>query len=194
MSIESAMPSNHLILYWPLLLLPSIFPVSGSSPMSWLFTSNGQIIGASAWVLPMNIQGWFPLEWTDFISLLSRRLSRVFSSTTIWMHQFFDAQPSLLSNSHIPYMTTGKTIALTIQTFVSRTIFLFNTLSRFVIAFLPRSKSPLISWVQSPSLVILSHTFRWNKTFNISLKAISLVTCKAEPWSVFITHECLDSV
>ena len=79
------------------------FPASRPFPMSWLFALDGQTIGASAstLVLPMNIQGWFPLGLTSLISLLSKGLSRVFSSTTVWKHQFFDAQPSLWSNSHI---------------------------------------------------------------------------------------------
>ena len=79
------------------------FPASGSFPMSWLFASGGQIIGASssASVLPVNIQGWFSLGLTDLIALLSKGLSTVFTSTTIWKYQFFGAQPSLWSNSHI---------------------------------------------------------------------------------------------
>ena len=77
------------------------FSASGSFPVNWLFTSDGQRIGASASVLPMNIQDWFHLELTGLISLLSKGLSRVFSSITIWRHQFFSAQPSLRPNSHI---------------------------------------------------------------------------------------------
>ena len=79
------------------------FPASGSFPMNRLFTSGGQSIGASAStsVLPMSIQCCFPLGLTGFISLLSEGLSRVFSSTTIRKHQFFSAQPSLWSNSHV---------------------------------------------------------------------------------------------
>ena len=79
------------------------FPASGSFPMSWLFTSGGQIIGGSgsASFLPIYIQGWFPLGLTGFIFLPSKRLSRVFSSPTIWKHQFFGAQSSLWSSSHI---------------------------------------------------------------------------------------------
>ena len=82
---------------------PQSFPASGSFPMSRLFASGGQSIGASASasVLPMNIQDWFPLGWTGLIALLSKGLSRLFSSTTIWKHQFFSAQPSLWSNSCI---------------------------------------------------------------------------------------------
>ena len=87
----------------PFSLCPQSFPVSGSFPMSWLFTSGGQSIGASALasVLPMNIQGWFPLVLTGLISLMSKGLSRVFSSTTVWKHQLFGIQPSLWSSSHI---------------------------------------------------------------------------------------------
>ena len=76
-------------------------PTSGSFPMSWLFTSGDQSITASASVLPMNTQGWFPLGLTGLIFLLSKGLSRVFSNTTIWKHQFFGTQPSLWSNSHV---------------------------------------------------------------------------------------------
>ena len=81
MSIESVMPSNHLILFHPLLLLPSIFPELGSFPMSQFFALSGQSIGASASasVLSMNIQDWFPLGLTGLISLQSKGLSRVFS-------------------------------------------------------------------------------------------------------------------
>ena len=98
MSTESVMTSNHLIFCLPLILLPSIFP-----SLSRLFTSGGQSIAASASAsnLPMNIQGWFPLGLTGLVSLLSKGLSRVFSSYTVQKHQFFGAQPSLWSNSHI---------------------------------------------------------------------------------------------
>ena len=82
---------------------PQSFPASGSFPMSHLFISGSQTIGtsASASGLPMNIQGWFPLGLIGLISLLSKRLSKVFSGTTVQKHQFFGAQPSLWSNSHI---------------------------------------------------------------------------------------------
>ena len=79
-------------------------PVSGSFLMSWLFASSGQSIGASASALPMNIQDWFPLGWTDLTSLQSEGLSRVFSNTSVQKHQFFASQPSLWSNSHIHTM------------------------------------------------------------------------------------------
>jgi len=125
--------------------------------MSQLFALGSQSIGVSASTsaLPMNTQDWFPLGWTDWISLQSKRLSRVFSNTTVQKHQFFSAQPSSQSNSH-PYMTTGKTIALTRQTFDGKVLSLpFNMLSSLVISFLPRSKHLLISWLQAPSAVIL---------------------------------------
>ena len=79
------------------------FPASGSFPMSQFFTSGGRSTGilASASVLPKNIQDWFPLGWTDWISLQSKALSRVFTYTTVQKHQFFSAQPSLWSNSHL---------------------------------------------------------------------------------------------
>ena len=77
------------------------FPASGSFLMSQLFASGGQTIGTSASVLPMNIQGWFPLGLTDLISLLSKGLSRVFSNTTVQKHQFFSAQPSSWSSCRI---------------------------------------------------------------------------------------------
>ena len=100
MSIESVMPSNHLILHCSL-LLSSIFPSIRVFQMSQFFTSGGQGIGvsASASVLSMNIQDWFPLGWTGWISLQSKGLSRVFSNTTVKKHQFFIAQLSLWSNS-----------------------------------------------------------------------------------------------
>ena len=148
MSIESVMLSNHLILYHLLLLLPSILPSIRVFPMSQPFTSDGQSIDASASVLPMNIQGWFPLGLTGLISLLSKGLSRVFSNITFQRHQFFSIQPFLKFNSHIHIWLLEKKIALTIWTFVGKVMsLLFNTLSRFVTAFLPKSKHLLISWL-----------------------------------------------
>ena len=98
--ISSSHPSNPLSLPSP---LPSILPASGSFPMSHFSASDGQTIGASAWasVLTMYIQDWSPLEWTGWISLQSKGLSRVFSNTTVQKHQFFSTQLSLQSNSHI---------------------------------------------------------------------------------------------
>ena len=115
------------------------FSASGSLPMSKLFTSGGQSIGvsASASVLPMNTQDWFPLGLTGLISWQFKELSRVFSNITVQKHQFFSTQSSLWFNSHIH---TWKTIALTIPTFVGKVMsLLLNTLSRFIIAFLLRS-------------------------------------------------------
>ena len=102
MSIESVMPSSHLILGHPLLLLPPIPPSIRVFPMSQLFAWGGQSIGASALAsfLPKESQGWSS-EWTGWISLQTKGLSRVFSNTTLQKHQFFSTQPSSQSNSHI---------------------------------------------------------------------------------------------
>ena len=97
MSIESVMPSSHLILCCPLLLLPSVFPSIRSFSMSWLFASGGQSNGVSASVsvLSMNIQDRPPLEWTSWISLQFKAFSRVFSNTTVQKHQFYGSPLSL---------------------------------------------------------------------------------------------------
>ena len=102
-SIESVMPSRHLTLCRPLLLLPRSLPASESFPMSQHFTLGGQSTGVSALALflPKNTQGWSPSEWTCWISLQSKGLLRVFSNTTVEKHQFFSAQLSSQSNSHI---------------------------------------------------------------------------------------------
>ena len=102
-STESMMPSNHLIFYHLLSSSPQFFPAPGSFPVRWLFPSGGQSIGASASasVPPVNMQGWFSLRLTSLISLQTKGLSRVFSNTTTWTHEFFGAQPPLWSNSYI---------------------------------------------------------------------------------------------
>ena len=125
--------------------------------MSQLFPSGGQSIGvsASALVLPMNIQDWTLLGWTGWISLQSKGLKSLL--------QHHSSKASILRCSAFfivqllhPSMTTGKTIALTGWTFVDRIMsLLFNMLSRLVITFLPKSKHLLISWLQSPSAMIL---------------------------------------
>ena len=134
-SIELVMPSSHLILCWLLLLLPSIFPsISPSNEYSGLIS--------------------FRMGWLDFLavqgtlkSLLQHHSSK---ASILWCSAFF-----IVQLSH-PYMTTGKTIALTRWTFVGKVMsLLFNMLSRLDITFLPRSKRLLISWLQSPSAMIL---------------------------------------
>ena len=134
------------------------FPASRSFPTSLFFTSGGQSIGVSAstLVFPMNIQDWWPLGWTGWISLQSKGLSRIFSNTIVSKHQSFIIQLSLWSNSHIHSWLLEKTIVLTRWIFVGKVIsLLFNRLSRLLIAFLPRSKHLLISRLQSPTGVIL---------------------------------------
>ena len=112
------------------------FPASGSFQMSQLFASGGQSIGVSAStsVLPMNTQDWSPLGWTGWISLQSKGLSRVFSNTIVQKHQFFGTQAFFTVQLSHPYVTTGKTIALTRRTLVGKVMsLLFNMLSRLVI-------------------------------------------------------------
>ena len=146
MSIESMMPSNHLILCWPLLLLPSVFSSELAlcirRPKYWSFSfcigpSNeysGLISFRIDWFDPLTVQGTLK-------SLLQHHYSKV---SILGHSAFFIDQLSHL------YVTTGKTIALTIQTFVSKVMsLLFNMLSRFVIVFLPRSKHLLISWLHA---------------------------------------------
>ena len=111
LSIESVIPSNHLILLIPFSSCLQSFPESGFFQMNQLFASGGQSIevSASTSVLPMNTQDWSPLGWTGWISLQSKGLSRVFSNTTVHKHQFFGAQLSSQSNSHIHTWLLEKT-------------------------------------------------------------------------------------
>ena len=120
--------------------LALIFPSLRFFPMSQIFVSGDQSTGASASapVFQMTIQGWFPVGLTGLISLLPKGLSRVFSNTIVWKHQFFGTQPCLQSNCHIHTWLPEKTVALIRWTFVSKVMSLFfSTLSRFVIAILP---------------------------------------------------------
>ena len=152
MSIESVMPSNHLILCHPLLFLPSIFPSIRVFSNESFFQSGGQIIGvlASASILPINIQDW--LVWSP----CSPRDSKELTPTL----QFKSISSLVLSFLYSPTLTSmydyWKKKALTRQKFVSKVMSLpFNILSLLVITFLPGSKHLLISWLQSPSAVIL---------------------------------------
>ena len=154
MSKESVMPSNHIILCHPLFLLPSIFPsIRVSSSGSVLHISWPKYWSFSFSITPCNVYSGlisFRIDWFDILavqgalkSLLQHNVSK---ASILWCSAFFMVQ--LLH----PYMTIGKTIALTRWTFVNKVMSLpFNMLSRFVIAFLPRSESLLISWLQLPS-------------------------------------------
>ena len=160
MSIVSVMPSNHLILCRPLLSLPSMFPgIRESFPMSQFVASDGQSIGLRYGfsISPYNQCSGrisFRTDWLDPLAVqrtLKCLLQHHSSNASILQHSAF----FMVQLSH-PYMTTGKTMALTRWTFVSKVMsLLFNMLSRLIIAFLPRSKRLLISWLQSPSAVIL---------------------------------------
>ena len=156
MPVESIMLSNQLILCCPLLLLPSIFPrirVFSNELALHIRWPNYWSISFS--ISPFNEYSGFISFRNDWFDLLqSKGLSRFFSSTTIQKHQFFDTQPSLWSSSYIHTWLLQK-LPLTIWTFVSIVMSLLSyTLSRFVIAFLPRSKCLLISWLQSLLAVI----------------------------------------
>ena len=158
MSIESVMPSNHLILCCPLLLPPSIFPsIRVFSNVSVLCMRWPKYWSFSLSISPSNEHPGlisFRMDWLDLLavqgtlkSLLQHHSSK---ASILQCSAFFMVQPS-----H-PHMTTGKTIALTRRTFVAKVMsLLFNMLSRLVIAFLPGRKHLLISWLQSPSAVIL---------------------------------------
>ena len=158
MSIKSVMPSNHLILCHPLLLVPTIFPsirVFSNElalhirwPKYWSFSFNISPSNEHPGLISFRMDSLdlFAVQGT-LKSLLQHHSSK---ASILWHSAFFIVQ---ISHS---YMTTGKTIALTRQTFVGKVILLlFNMLSRLVITFLPRSKHLLISWLQSPSAVIL---------------------------------------
>ena len=156
MSIESVMPSNHLFLCHPLLLLPSIFPRVYSNESAL------RIRGTKYWSFTFNISPCnehpglisFRMDWLDLHAvqgtLKSLRQHHSLKQSILWCSSFF-----IVQLSH-PCMTTGKTIALTRWTFAGKVMYLpFNMLSRWVITFLPRSKRPIISWLQSPSAVVL---------------------------------------
>ena len=158
MSIESVMPSNHLIFCHPILLLPSIFPsirvFSNEStlcirwPKYWSFSFSTSPSNEHPGLIS------FRMDWLDLLAfqgIPKSLLQHHSSKASILQHSAF----FIVQLSH-PYMPTGKTIALTRQTFVDKVMsLLFNMLSRLVIAFLPRNKCLFISWLQSPSAVIL---------------------------------------
>ena len=177
MSIKSVMPSNHLILCYPFLLLPSILTSIRDFLMSHFFISGGQSIGASASasVLPMNIQDWFPLGLTGLMSLQSKRLSRVFSNTTVQKHQFFGTQLFLWSNSHIhTWLLEKPVIWLDRPLSAKQCICFLICCLGLSIAFLPKNKRLLISWLQSPSAVILEP--KKVKSFTVSI--VSPMICR----------------
>ena len=170
------MPSKHLIIYRPLLLQPSIFPsirlfsnelvLPIRWPKCWSFSINispsneysGLISFRMDWLALLAVQGTLK-------SLLQHYSSK---ASILWRTAFF-----IVQHSH-PYITAGKTIALTRWTFIGKVMsLLFNMLSRLVIAFLPRSKHVLISWLQSPSAVILE----LKKIKSITVSTVSLSIC-----------------
>ena len=155
MYTESVMLSNHFILCHPLLLLSSIFP-----SIRVFSNKSGLCIRlAKYWSFSLSLSNEYSglisyiIDWLDLLAF--KRLSGFFYNTTIQKHQFFSAQPSLWSNSHIHTWLLEKNIALTAWTFVGKVLSLLFNMSRFVIAFLQRRQYIFISWLQSPSAVIL---------------------------------------
>ena len=160
MHIESMMPSNHLILCHPLLILPSIFPsIRGFSSESFLHIRWPKYWSFSFSISPSNEYSGlisFRMDWLDLLAVQGTLKSLLqhysLKASILLCSAFFIVQLSY------PYMTTGKTIALTRQTLVGEVMsLLLNMLSRLVITFLPRSMHLLISWLQSPSAAILEH-------------------------------------
>ena len=186
MSIESVMPSNHLILCRPLLLLPSIFPsikvFSNESvlhirwPKYWSFSFNISSSNEHSGLIS------FRMDWLDLLAVqgtLKSLLQHHSSKASILLRSAF----FIVQLSHL-YMTAGKTIVLTRRTFVGKVMsLLFNMLSRLIITFLPRSKSLLISWLQSPSAVILEP----HKIKSVTVSTVSPSICqeviRLMPWS-----------
>ena len=176
LSIESVMPSNHLILCCPLLLQPPIFPsIRVFSSESVLCIRWPKYWSFSYGISPSNEYSGlisFRMDWLDLLAvqgtlkgLLQHHSSK---ASILWQSTFF-----LVQLSH-PYMTTGKALALTKRTYVGKVLsVLFNVPSRLVIAFLPRSKCLLISWLQSPSAVILGP----KKIMSVTVLIVSLSIC-----------------
>ena len=186
MSTESVMPSNHLILCWPLLLQPSVFPsiriFSNESVLSirwskyWSFSFSISPSKEYSGLISFNI------DWLDLLAVqmtLKGLLQHHSSKASILQHSaFFTVQLSY------PYMTTGKTIALARQTFVGKVMsLLFNMLSRLVITFLPTNRRLLFSWLQSPSAVILEPQKIKSDTVSTVSPSISHEGMDQMPWS-----------
>ena len=185
MSIESVMPSNHLILCRPLLLLPSIFPnirvFSNESalcirwPKYWRFSLNISSSNEHPGLIS------FRMDWLDLLAVqgtLKSLLQHHSSKALIPQHSAF-----FIGQLSHPYVTTGKTIALIRWTFVDKVMsLLFNMLSRLVITFLPRSKCLLISWLQSPSAVILEPR-KSQPLFPLFLHPFAMKWWDQMPWS-----------
>ena len=181
MFIKSMMPSNHLILCCPLLLLPSIFPSIRVFSNESVFHINWPKYKSFSFTISpsMNIQDWFRLGLTGWISLKFKGLKSLLQhpsskASILWCSAFF-----MIQLSH-PYMTTGKTIALTRQNFVGKVMsLLFNMLSRLFIAFLPRNNCLLVSCLWSPYAVILEPP------------KIKSLTCYVLPKLIFPNIYCL---
>ena len=185
MSIESVMPSIHLILWCLLPLLPSIFPSIGvfsnesavriRCPKYWSFSFSISPSNRYSGLISLKI------DWFDLLAVqrtLDSSPALQFETLILQCPTFFIVQLSQL------YVTTGKTIILTIQTSVGRVMsLLFNTLSKFAVAFLPKSKCLLISWPQSPSTVILEPKKRKSVTTSTFSPSVCHAVMGQMPWS-----------
>ena len=182
----TVMPSSHLLLWRPLLLLPSVFPsirdFSNESavcirwPQYWSFSFS--ISPSNEYLELISLK----IDWFDHLVVQETHRSLLqhhsWKASILWRSAFFTVQ--LLK----PYVTTGKTIALTIWTFASRVMsLLFNTLSRFVIALLPRSNCLLTSWLQLPSAVILESKKRKSVTTSTFSRSICHEVMGPDAWS-----------
>ena len=175
MSIESVIPSNHLIFCCPFTSCLLSFPASGTFPMSQFFTSSYQSTGASASVLPVNIQSWFPLGLTGLFSLKSKGLSRIFFSTTVQKHQFFGAQLSLWSNSHIQcrFAAAAAAAAKSLQSSPTRCDPIDGSP--------PGSPIPGILQARTLEWVAISFSNAWK--WKVKVKLLSRVRPSATPWT-----------
>ena len=188
-SIELVMPSNHLILYRPLLLLPSVFPsIRVFSSESVLHIMWPKYLSFSFSISPSNEYSGpisFRIEGFDILAVqgaLRSLLQHHTSKASILQHSAF----FIFQLSH-PYMTTGKIIALTKWTLLAMSL-IFNTLSRLIVPFLPRSRSLLISWLQTPSEMILEPLKIKSLTVSIVSHLFAMKWWDQMPWSSFSAH------
>ena len=197
MSIDSVMSSNHLVLCRPLLLLPLTFPsirvfsnesvLRSSWPKCWSFSSSISPSNGDSWLIP------FGIHWFDLLAvqgILKSLLQHHSSKASILQYLAF-----IMGQLSHPYMSTGKTIALTRWTFVGKVMLeLFNMLSRLVIAFLSRSKRLLISWLQSPSAVVFQPRKINLSLFPFFLHLFAMKWWDLMPWSNFFEYWVLNQI
>ena len=185
MPIESVMPTSHPILCRSLLLLPQFLQASGSFPMSQLCMKWPNYWSLSFSISPSNEHPGlisFRMDWLNLLAGLGTLKSLLQNHSS--KASFFSCSAFFTVQLSHPYMTTGKTIALTWRTFVGKVMsLLFNMLSRLVITFLPRSRHLLISWLQSPSSIILEPQRKSLTMFPLSPHLFPMRWWDQMPWS-----------